>query len=94
MPIRGLRRLLPFGLLPMAAFILAFQESPATESGRPCKTLNKPVTETPAQGVDQVDRRKVQHLVEVLGACASVQMAPGDVFVVETPGGGGAGAPG
>jgi len=47
------RRLLPFGLLPVVALILAFQESPATESGRSCKTLKAPVNETPAQGFDR-----------------------------------------
>jgi 5-oxoprolinase (ATP-hydrolysing) len=30
---------------------------------------------------------------EELGGCASVEVGPGDVFVIETPGGGGYGAP-
>jgi 5-oxoprolinase (ATP-hydrolysing) len=30
--------------------------------------------------------------VEILGATAEVAMEPGDVFVIETPGGGGYGA--
>jgi len=30
--------------------------------------------------------------VETLGATASAEMAPGDMFVIETPGGGGFGS--
>jgi 5-oxoprolinase (ATP-hydrolysing) len=43
-----------------------------------------------APGVNRVVRAGRE---EVLGATASVQMAAGDVFVVETPGGGGFGSP-
>ena len=42
-----------------------------------------------ANRVERVDGR-----VEVLGHIGSVEMAPGDVFVIETPGGGGYGTPG
>ena len=31
--------------------------------------------------------------IEELGSCAQVEMHPGDVFVIETPGGGGYGSP-
>jgi len=37
--------------------------------------------------------RRVSGAVEVLAATQAVEMAPGDVFVIETPGGGGFGAP-
>ena len=43
-----------------------------------------------AVGVNRVER--VDGRVEGLGATAEVEMAPGDVFVIETPGGGGFGA--
>ncbi len=36
--------------------------------------------------------RRVDGTIEVLGNCAEVTMQPGDVFVIETPGGGGFGA--
>ncbi|HPF25321.1 MAG TPA: hydantoinase B/oxoprolinase family protein, partial [Steroidobacteraceae bacterium] len=42
-----------------------------------------------APGVSRVERADGQ--VEVLGATAAVEMQPGDVFVIETPGGGGYG---
>ncbi|CAA9535509.1 MAG: 5-oxoprolinase, HyuA-like domain / 5-oxoprolinase, HyuB-like domain [uncultured Sphingosinicella sp.] len=42
-------------------------------------------------GVNQIVRAK--GTVETLGATASAEMAPGDMFVIETPGGGGFGAP-
>ena len=42
-----------------------------------------------APGVNRVER--ADGTVEALGATATVAMAPGDVFVVETPGGGGFG---
>lgn len=45
-----------------------------------------------APGVNRVERADGR--VEPLGHIASVQMQPGDVFVIETPGGGGWGAPG
>ncbi len=38
--------------------------------------------------VERADGRR-----ETFGATAAVEMAPGDVFVIETPGGGGFGAP-
>lgn len=44
-----------------------------------------------ALGANRVER--ADGSVEELGHIASVTMAPGDVFVVETPGGGGYGAP-
>ena len=44
-----------------------------------------------ALGVNRVERADGR--VEPLGALASVEMQPGDVFVIETPGGGGCGAP-
>mgnify|MGYP002788523954 CR=1 FL=1 len=44
-----------------------------------------------AVGVNRVERADGR--VEPLGALASVEMQPGDVFVIETPGGGGCGAP-
>jgi serine protease Do len=55
MQIRRMRRLLPLVLLPVAASILAFQESPATESGQSCNTLNETVNEAeaPAQCFDR-----------------------------------------
>ena len=43
-----------------------------------------------AHGINRVER--ADGSVEVLGATASVEMAPGDVFVIETPGGGGFGS--
>jgi 5-oxoprolinase (ATP-hydrolysing) len=44
-----------------------------------------------AVGVNRVER--ADGSVEALGHIGSVEMAPGDVFVIETPGGGGAGTP-
>ena len=44
-----------------------------------------------APGVNRVERADGH--VETLGHIASVEMAPGDVFVIETPGGGGCGEP-
>jgi len=44
-----------------------------------------------ARGVNRVER--AGDGVETLGAVAAVKMAPGDVFVIETPGGGGFGPP-
>ena len=38
-------------------------------------------------GYNSIDRR--DGTVEILGSKAQVQMEPGDVFVIETPGGGG-----
>jgi 5-oxoprolinase (ATP-hydrolysing) len=45
-----------------------------------------------AVGVNQIERADGR--VEMLPATAAVEMAPGDVFVIETPGGGGYGAEG
>jgi 5-oxoprolinase (ATP-hydrolysing) len=42
-------------------------------------------------GINRVER--ADGTVEALGATAEVEMAPGDVFVIETPGGGGYGVP-
>ncbi|MGE3500182.1 MAG: hydantoinase B/oxoprolinase family protein, partial [Candidatus Binatia bacterium] len=44
-----------------------------------------------ARGRNHVERR--DGTVVELGPVGSVEMLPGDVFVVETPGGGGYGAP-
>ena len=44
-----------------------------------------------APGVNRVERAGGS--VEPLGATAAVEMRPGDIFVIETPGGGGFGAP-
>ena len=44
-----------------------------------------------AVGVNRVER--VDGSVDTLGHLAQVQVEPGDVFVIETPGGGGVGAP-
>jgi 5-oxoprolinase (ATP-hydrolysing) len=44
-----------------------------------------------AVGVNRVERADGR--VETLGHLAQVQVEPGDVFVIETPGGGGVGAP-
>ena len=46
--------------------------------------------ESGAVGVNRVER--ADGSVEPLGATAEVQMGAGDVFVIETPGGGGFGA--
>jgi 5-oxoprolinase (ATP-hydrolysing) len=43
-----------------------------------------------AVGVNRVERADGR--VETLGSTASVEMGKGDVFVIETPGGGGWGA--
>ena len=42
-------------------------------------------------GINQIVR--ADGSVETLGATASAEMAPGDMFVIETPGGGGYGRP-
>jgi len=44
-----------------------------------------------APGINRVERADGR--IEVLGHIGSVEMAPGDVFVIETPGGGGFGEP-
>ena len=45
--------------------------------------------EPSAPGRNRVER--AGGVVDELGGCAAVQMNPGDVFVIETPGGGGYG---
>jgi len=45
-----------------------------------------------ARGVNRIER--ADGGVETLGPTAAVKMQPGDVFVIETPGGGGYGKPG
>jgi len=45
-----------------------------------------------AVGANRIERAGGR--VELLGAVASADMAPGDVFVIETPGGGGYGSAG
>ncbi|MBX3602908.1 MAG: hydantoinase B/oxoprolinase family protein [Rubrivivax sp.] len=45
-----------------------------------------------ALGINRVER--ADGSVEVLGHIGQVEMTPGDVFVIETPGGGGCGTPG
>ncbi|MDE2627434.1 MAG: hydantoinase B/oxoprolinase family protein, partial [Burkholderiales bacterium] len=44
-----------------------------------------------APGINRVERADGSRLA--LDHIGSVEMAPGDVFVIETPGGGGYGAP-
>jgi 5-oxoprolinase (ATP-hydrolysing) len=44
-----------------------------------------------AAGANRIER--ADGLVEQLGACASASLSPGDLFVIETPGGGGFGVP-
>jgi 5-oxoprolinase (ATP-hydrolysing) len=44
-----------------------------------------------ALGINRIERADGR--VEALGHIGSAEMAPGDVFVVETPGGGGWGTP-
>jgi serine protease Do len=51
--IRRMRRLLPFGLLPVAALLLALQQAPASESGQPGKKLKEPLNEASAQRFDR-----------------------------------------
>ncbi|MGJ3648385.1 hydantoinase B/oxoprolinase family protein [Sphingomonas sp. GlSt437] len=78
----GVRRRIRF-LAPMTATILANRRRVAPfgleggENGAPGRSW-----------VERVDGR-----VEMLASAASTAMAPGDIFVTETPGGGGFGAP-
>jgi 5-oxoprolinase (ATP-hydrolysing) len=44
-----------------------------------------------AVGANRIERADGR--IEPVGAVASADMAPGDVFVIETPGGGGYGVP-
>ncbi|WP_119353907.1 hydantoinase B/oxoprolinase family protein [Azohydromonas sediminis] len=70
-------------LEPMTASILS--------NGRVVPSFGLAGGQPGAVGVNRVERADGR--VEILGACASVEMGPGDVFVVETPGGGGWGPP-
>jgi 5-oxoprolinase (ATP-hydrolysing) len=69
-------------LEPMTASILS--------NGRRVPAFGMAGGEAGAPGINRVERADGR--VEVLGPLASVSMAPGDVFVIETPGGGGYGA--
>ena len=77
----GVRRLR--FLKPMTASILS--------NGRQVPAFGLAGGEPGALGVNRVER--VDGRVEMLGHIGQVEMAPGDVFVVETPGGGGYGTP-
>ncbi|OIQ77352.1 acetophenone carboxylase delta subunit [mine drainage metagenome] len=68
-------------LEPMTASILS--------NGRRVPAFGLAGGESGALGVNRVERAGGDH--ETLAASASVEMRPGDVFVVETPGGGGYG---
>ncbi len=70
-------------LEPMTASILS--------NGRVVPSFGLDGGQPGAVGLNRVERADGR--VEVLDACGSVEMAPGDVFVVETPGGGGCGRP-
>ncbi|MCI1192625.1 hydantoinase B/oxoprolinase family protein [Calidifontimicrobium sp. SYSU G02091] len=70
-------------LEPMTAAILS--------NGRVVPSFGLAGGQPGAVGVNRVERADGR--VEMLGACASVEMNPGDVFVIETPGGGGWGPP-
>jgi 5-oxoprolinase (ATP-hydrolysing) len=68
-------------LEPMTASILS--------NGRRVPAFGGDGGEPGALGVNRVER--ADGTVEVLGHIGSAEMAPGDVFVIETPGGGGYG---
>jgi 5-oxoprolinase (ATP-hydrolysing) len=70
-------------LAPMTASILS--------NGRQVPAFGMDGGQPGALGINRVERADGR--VEVLGHIGSVEMAPGDVFVIETPGGGGYGAP-
>jgi len=70
-------------LEPMTASILS--------NGRVVPAFGLAGGEAGALGVNRVER--ADGSVETLGHIGSVQMAPGDAFVIETPGGGGFGEP-
>jgi 5-oxoprolinase (ATP-hydrolysing) len=69
-------------LQPMTAAILS--------NGRVVPSFGMAGGQPGAVGVNRVERADGR--VEVLGHIGSVEMMPGDVFVIETPGGGGCGA--
>ena len=69
-------------LAPMTASILS--------NGRQVPAFGMAGGQPGAPGVNRVERADGR--CEVLGHIGSTEMAPGDVFVVETPGGGGYGA--
>jgi 5-oxoprolinase (ATP-hydrolysing) len=77
----GVRRLR--FLAPMTASILS--------NGREVPSFGMAGGAPGAVGVNRVER--VDGRIERLGHIGQVEMAPGDVFVIETPGGGGWGAP-
>jgi 5-oxoprolinase (ATP-hydrolysing) len=70
-------------LEPMTASILS--------NGRIVPAFGMAGGEPGAVGINRIERRDGS--VEVLGHIGSVAMQPGDVFVIETPGGGGYGTP-
>ena len=70
-------------LQPMTASILS--------NGRRVPAFGLAGGQPGAPGINRVER--ADGSVEILGHIGSVQMAPGDVFVIETPGGGGCGDP-
>jgi 5-oxoprolinase (ATP-hydrolysing) len=70
-------------LAPMTASILS--------NGRRVPAFGMAGGQPGAPGVNRIERR--DGTVEALGHIGSAAMAPGDVFVVETPGGGGYGPP-
>ena len=70
-------------LEPMTASILS--------NGRTTAPSAWPAAQPGAPGINRVERADGR--VETLGHIGSVEMAPGDVFVIETPGGGGYGEP-
>jgi 5-oxoprolinase (ATP-hydrolysing) len=71
-------------LEPMTASILS--------NGRRVPAFGAAGGQPGALGVNRIERRDGS--VETLGHIGSAAMQPGDVFVVETPGGGGWGTPG
>ncbi|MDP1791691.1 MAG: hydantoinase B/oxoprolinase family protein, partial [Methylibium sp.] len=83
----GVRRLR--FLEPMTASILS--------NGRRVPAFGLAGGEAGALGVNRVERAPGadgrRGAVEELGSLGSVEMGPGDVFVIETPGGGGYGPP-
>ena len=70
-------------LQPMTASILS--------NGRRLGAFGMAGGEPGQTGTNRVERSDGR--IEPLGHIASVQMAPGDVFVIETPAGGGYGTP-
>ena len=78
----GVRRLR--FLEPMTASILS--------NGRVVPAFGMAGGQPGALGINRVER--ADGAVEMLAHIGSAEMLPGDVFVIETPGGGGYGAPG